>query len=282
MKTARILWNNIRGWLISPGFGKQSERELIIWDQRDSSKPIVQQKIDQSSGIMLPFFDEATQLLFIASKGEATIRYYELNDEAPHAHFVSAFNEGHPTRGITMIPKVLVNAKDCEIAKFYRTTAKDTIEPISFIVPRRSEQFQDDIYPPVVDSATPSLNGTDWASGQNKKQRYFQFTATEPKYLDADTDISHYYKETKAEFASLKTPISDKVGPKVAAAEIKSPDVKKSPGPTFQTPKITPSPQLGSVSSVDKSEDLRTAKDKIDELERQLRLKDEVIGDLRK
>lgn len=186
-KCAHLAFNNTRGWMMSVGFGQGSNRQLLIWDLKDPSKPLHTLAIDQASGVMYPFFDEATQILFITGKGEQNIRYYELTDEAPHCFYLSTCQEGSPQRGITALPKQYVNTKKCEIMRFYRLTDKDTIEPLSMIVPRRSEMFQADIFPPVVDSTTASMTCDEWKGGKDTPRRYFVFNAEgKPEYCDAE------------------------------------------------------------------------------------------------
>ena len=49
----------------------------------------------------------------------------------------------------------------CEIFRFYKLHAtKDVVEPISMIVPRKAEIFQDDIYPETA-APSPSLSGSE-------------------------------------------------------------------------------------------------------------------------
>ena len=52
-----------------------------------------------------------------------------------------------------------------EIARAYKTINDSYIEPVSFIVPRRSDNFQDDIYPPTL-GLTPAMSSTEWLSGK--------------------------------------------------------------------------------------------------------------------
>ena len=47
----------------------------------------------------------------------------------------------------------------CEITRFYKlNTSKDRVEPISMIVPRKTDVFQDDIYPETA-APIPALTG---------------------------------------------------------------------------------------------------------------------------
>lgn len=63
------------------------------------------------------------------------------------------------------MPKRGVNAHENEVARAYKTVNDLYIEPVSFIVPRRSENFQDDIYPPTV-GLTPAMGASDWLAGK--------------------------------------------------------------------------------------------------------------------
>ncbi|KAH7816062.1 coronin [Monocercomonoides exilis] len=299
VKTARFLFNNKRNWLMSTGFGQGSNRQVLIWDERNTTKPIVSNVIDQASGIMMPFFDEATQILFIGSKGEANIRYYELTEDPPHFFYITTFPEGTPTRGLTALPKQYVHSEHCEIMKFFRITAKDSIEPISFVVPRRSEMFQADIYPPVVDTTTPSMTGEEWIKGENKPPRYYVFTADgKGEHCSADEvpasatpSPSPVQSPQPAGFvpaSSSSTPsIPDGHVPKTQldAANAKIAELEK------QLAEIKAKAEGGNGSAKieqlekalkEKDEHIADTKAKIEELQKDIVTKDEAIAELKK
>ena len=54
-----------------------------------------------------------------------------------------------------MLPKRALSPMKCEVARMLKLTG-DSVEPISFIVPRKSEAFQDDIVPDTY-AGVPSL-----------------------------------------------------------------------------------------------------------------------------
>ena len=127
-------------------------------------------------------------MVYVAGKGDGNVRYYEILDEAPWVFYLSQFISGAPQRGFGVLPKRGCDTAQCEIFRFYKLHAtKDLVEPISMIVPRKSEMFQDDIYPETA-APKPSLTGKnikilkkfaspiykiqtfsaeDWISGQN-------------------------------------------------------------------------------------------------------------------
>lgn len=63
------------------------------------------------------------------------------------------------------MPKRGVNIHQNEVVRIYKSVADSYIEPISFIVPRRSENFQDDIYPPTT-GITPAMSSSEWQAGK--------------------------------------------------------------------------------------------------------------------
>ena len=63
------------------------------------------------------------------------------------------------------MPKRGCDINKNEIVRFFKLHATK-IEPISFTVPRKSELFQPDIFPPTA-SNEPSLSCEDWWDGQN-------------------------------------------------------------------------------------------------------------------
>lgn len=65
------------------------------------------------------------------------------------------------------MPKRGLNTSHCEIFKFYKLhTTRSLCEPISMIVPRKSDQFHDDLYPDTV-APRPALTALEWKGGLN-------------------------------------------------------------------------------------------------------------------
>jgi hypothetical protein len=109
---------------------------MALWEARDLSKPLLKQTIDSASGLIMPFFDKDTSLLFLAGKGDGNIRYYEVVDEAPYIHYISEFKSNVPQRGLCLLPKRAVNVSECEVVRICKLSTKLN-EPVSFQVPRK-------------------------------------------------------------------------------------------------------------------------------------------------
>jgi coronin-1B/1C/6 len=164
VKGMRVCFLGAKEKLFSMGFSKTSERQFSLWDPKKLTEPVRTENIDTASGILMPFYDNDTSILFLAGKGDGNIRYYEVVDEAPYVHFLTEFKSATPQRGMGWYPKLGVDLSTCEIARLLKLTGT-AIEPISFAVPRKSDQFQDDLYPPTF-AGLPALSAAEWVGGR--------------------------------------------------------------------------------------------------------------------
>ncbi|PYI07682.1 coronin-like protein crn1 [Aspergillus sclerotiicarbonarius CBS 121057] len=163
-KNSRSVWLGERDRIATTGFSKMSDRQLALWDIRAPREPISGFKtLDSISGVCMPFWDEGTQCLYLAGRGDGNIRYFELENDK--FEYLAEYKSADPQRGIAFMPKRGVNTHDNEVARAFKTVNDGYIEPISFIVPRRAETFQDDIYPPTV-GLTPAMGPAEWFEGK--------------------------------------------------------------------------------------------------------------------
>jgi len=142
-KPFRFCWLGSSGGLITVGFTAQSKRELKVWDPRgDVSKPLNATELDQAAGVIMPFYDEDTRMLYLAGKGDGNIRYYEMVDGEPYVYPLAEYRTNVSTKGADCLPKRACNAMKCEVARFLKLT-NDSVEPVSMIVPRKEQSFQE-------------------------------------------------------------------------------------------------------------------------------------------
>ncbi|GAA5891381.1 hypothetical protein JCM6882_004677 [Rhodosporidiobolus microsporus] len=229
VKGSRVAWLGSLDRIVTTGFSRTSDRQMFLWDARELAKgPIKQQNIDQSSGMLMPFFAPANNVLFVAGKGDGNIRMYELeNDEL---FYLSDYTSPQPQRGMCFAPPRAVDVGGNEIAKAYKAVGT-TIEPISFVVPRKSDSFQADLFPPVP-SDEPALSAADWFGGKSSAPILVN---QETRQHTAGSGVSTYKPSPPA-----ATP-----APAPAAAPTPAPEPVKAPTPTppaAATPAREPSP----------------------------------------
>ncbi|XP_053341821.1 coronin-B isoform X1 [Clarias gariepinus] len=153
------------GNIFTTGFSRMSERQLALWNSKSMDEPISVHEMDTSNGVLLPFYDPDTNIVYLCGKGDSSIRYFEITDEAPYVHYLNTFSSKEPQRGMGYMPKRGLDVNKCEIARFYKLHERKC-EPIIMTVPRKSDLFQDDLYP---DTAGPdwALEAEEWFEGKN-------------------------------------------------------------------------------------------------------------------
>jgi len=168
-KGSRIVWLGDRDMCLTTGFSKMSERQYYLWDTNDLSKALKEENIDTSSGIMMPFFDEDSNMVYIAGKGDANIRYFEVtgDDKSPIVA-LDNYGSSDPQCGSGWLPKRACKINECEVARFYKLHPKGVIEPISMIVPRKGDMFQEDLFPDCRNDV-PAMTADEFKGGKNAR-----------------------------------------------------------------------------------------------------------------
>ncbi|XP_065424891.1 coronin-1C isoform X1 [Chrysemys picta bellii] len=153
------------GNVFTTGFSRMSERQLALWNPKNMEEPIALHEMDTSNGVLLPFYDPDTNIIYLCGKGDSSIRYFEITDESPYVHYLNTFSSKEPQRGMGFMPKRGLDVNKCEIARFFKLHERKC-EPIIMTVPRKSDLFQDDLYP---DTAGPeaALEAEEWFEGKN-------------------------------------------------------------------------------------------------------------------
>lgn len=216
-KKATLMFMDNHQKLASVGFSKSSARLIQIWDPKKTDKPLHEQEIDQSAGVFMCNYDPDNSILYLAGKGDSSIKYFEIVDEAPYFHFLSEFRNSSSQKGIGWVPKYACDTKKCEIARALRLL-RDAVQPVSFMVPRKSDMFQADIYPETyagecMQEAKDYLDGKNVAPamksmkpGEGGERKKMEFTAKKsPAELQKELDAANArIKELEAEVAKLK------------------------------------------------------------------------------
>ncbi|XP_049576287.1 coronin-2A [Syngnathus scovelli] len=164
-KASKVLILDNVNKLLTSGTSRWNDRQIVLWDLGDLSVPLVEENLDGSSGFLFPFYDPDTHMLYLAGKGDGNIRYYEISSEKPYIHYLTEYRSNLPQKGMGVMPKRGLDVSMCEVFRFYKlVTIKTLIEPLSMIVPRRSESYQEDIYPMTAGNK-PALTANEWLSG---------------------------------------------------------------------------------------------------------------------
>lgn len=154
------------GLVFTTGFSKMSERQYSLRTPDMLAEPIVMVELDTSNGVMFPLYDPDTNMVFLCGKGDSVIRYFEITAEPPFVHYINTFQTPDPQRGIGMMPKRGCDVSCCEISRFYRLTNSGLCQVVAMTVPRKSELFQEDLYPDTLGDSS-ALTADEWLNGQD-------------------------------------------------------------------------------------------------------------------
>ncbi|WRT63362.1 uncharacterized protein IL334_000267 [Kwoniella shivajii] len=210
VKGSRVVWLGDRDRIATTGFSRMSDRQVSLWDTAGLTN-LETTSLDSSAGIIMPFYAEGNDVLFLAGKGDGNIRYYEF--EGDSLHFLNEYKTSDPQRGMTFLPRRALDVKENEIARAYKL-AGGCIEPLSFIVPRKAESFQADIFPPAT-SIEPAQTAADYFAGKTAR----------PKVLDLETRAT----------SSNSAPIPESVKPAPTPAA-SAPAASATPSPPAPEP----------------------------------------------
>ncbi|GAB1226890.1 hypothetical protein ENUP19_0307G0011 [Entamoeba nuttalli] len=224
-KGMRCLWMQNNEMIVTTGFSRSAEREIAFWDPRSLESPLCRHTVDNQSGVLMPFYDPDLSILYLGGKGDSTISYFEIVHKKPYFYSLNTFRGEKPQSGLGVIPKRLCNTTICEITKFMKIVP-DGVVPISFCVPRKSEFFQDDIFPNTY-AGIQTETSNEWKQGiTNEPNLSFNFglqyippeniinssnqCITLPKIPISDKEIKEECEQLKRRINYLETELSKK------------------------------------------------------------------------
>jgi len=206
-KAWRAVWCGKLDKIFTVGSTKLSERQYMFWDPRNLTKPLVDSIIDVQSGLIMPFFDEDTSIMYLAGKGDTSIRYYEVENESPYIHSIEAFRSAKAQIGMAMVPKYLLDTSICETTRVFKLVA-DAIIPVHFKVDRKSSHFQDEIYPDTKGPTAP-VTAEEWFSGKDGDPILISLNPKKNKDLKSlGADVKEF---TTTQAKEIKVKLPDKV-----------------------------------------------------------------------
>lgn len=169
---------------------------------------------------------------------DGNIRYFEYAQDK--FEFLSEYKSADPQRGVAFLPKRGINTHENEVMRAFKTVNDSYIEPISFIVPRRAEVFQDDIYPPVV-GTKPAISSREWFDGKDglpvKIDLGSIYAGEEPTKITSD-----YNPVSKAPVSPRsRSPVKEESEPMKQAPQ---------PSPSFRGPPPSMKEQTSSIATL--------------------------------
>ena len=223
LRGGRAVFYDKLNMVATTGFSASSGRQVAVRDIRNPEKPLAQLDIDSNNGILAPFVDEDLGVLILFSRGDALIRFYDLQSAENPLVQCNSFQNKEAVRAFARAPKYCVDTNVCEIDRFYVINQAKQLQTTQVIIPRKNaEIFQDDIYPETM-KPVPGVEFDDWKGG---KEPTFQKFSLENGYTPADGPAFSVTAAPEETFESLKAE-NTKLKARVAELEAEIAKLKK-------------------------------------------------------
>lgn len=112
----------------------------------------------------------------------------------------------------------------------FKTVADSYVEPVSFIVPRRAETFQEDVYPPTV-GLKAAMSAADWFAGKDGLPPKISLESVYDG--NAPVEVASTYKPPVAA-TPASAPAPAKAEPAAASAPVPTPAASRAPPPSVK------------------------------------------------
>jgi len=213
LRGSRAVFYDKLNMIATTGFSATSQRQVMVRDVRNPEKALKTIEVDSNNGILAPFIDEDLGVLTCFSRGDAMVRFYELQSDEKPLIELNSFATKEAVRAFAQAPKYCVDTNACEIDRFYIVTQTKIAQQTQLIVPRKNADiFQDDIYPET-NQPVPAVEFDAWKEGAEPEFKKFSL---ENGYTPADGPaftIQAVEEETveslKAENEKLKQRIAE-------------------------------------------------------------------------
>lgn len=213
LRGSRAVFYDKLNLIATTGFSSTSQRQIMVRDYRNPEKALVTHEVDSNNGILAPFIDEDLGVLTCFSRGDAMVRFFELQSEEKPLVELNSFATKEAIRAFAKAPKYCVDTNTCEIDRFYVITQTKILQKTQLIVPRKNADiFQDDLYP----ETNMPIAGAEFDAWKGGAEPEFKKFSLENGYTPVDGpafSVEAVQEETveslKAENEKLKARIAE-------------------------------------------------------------------------
>ncbi|OAV92610.1 hypothetical protein PTTG_04159 [Puccinia triticina 1-1 BBBD Race 1] len=232
-KCSRLAW--IGDHILTTSVNKLRDRQYSVFDPRSLNSPIKIERIDNSNGTLIPLVDPNRSILYLATRGESTLKWSKLNFSSTLT--VEAFNSMlpiSPVAGVAMAPinHRTVDVMKAELCKLMILTKNAEVVPLTMQAPKRQYlDFHADVMPSVR-SMGPAQTGKEWLQG---KDQSVELVSQDPS---ASSTLKSTIKQASVSVTLQPTPASDTV-----KSSVKSGPVSTTLQSTQESPQVPGSPK---------------------------------------
>jgi len=208
-KATKVFFVPEFNWIGATCYTRQAKRCMKIFDMNDLTTPIHNWVMDNASSVLMPHYDADINLLWLFGKGDGSVQFIELRNDSKKVHPLGMYRNSTPQKGGCFVPKPGLDVMKCEVARFMKLTQKDVI-PLSFVVPRKSELYQEDLFPETA-AGIPACTAEEWLGGANPEPRMTSLNPEERIGEDGEVVFQRAatYQELAAENEALQARVAE-------------------------------------------------------------------------
>jgi coronin-7 len=239
------------------------QREIAIYDQRNSGTPLKRITLDVGSSALEPVCDYDRGIVYMVAKGESSVRWVDVGSEDQGGNFAEGAHAlNFATTSAAIGPSIKCDTGVGEIAKLFiastaggsggGASAVDTINPASIRVPRRTYiDFHSDLYPLTPVRHGSGLESAKWMQGDDASLPLLSLDPAARGQVKQNGSASHSSSQ------GLQ-PTSEPIAPSAAQPSVQpiAPSATQTPIQTFPaaappaaTPKVTSQAKRAQESS---------------------------------
>jgi len=163
-RATRCTWMGRKNMFLTTGSDTFQTKKVAVWDPRNLSAPLKEANVGSGTGITIPMYDADLDIFYLSTKGEGSVKVYEVNDEKVFTD-INTFNSDNSSKGICMVPKHSLDIFGCEVGQLLKAV-NGAIVPVSMYMTRKTKGFHEDLFP-VTAACKPSMTAADFLSGKN-------------------------------------------------------------------------------------------------------------------
>ena len=173
-------------YFVVVGFNKNNDREMNLFDIRKVKEdqtmdsPLFSFKIDRLTGILTPYIDYESKLIYLNAKGEGNFFFFDI--EPDKFNKLNTLYTPEQALCLVQFERKGLDYNRNEIDRFYKFTPNNEVEIVSMILPRRNPGFDASLYPPLYcGEAVTSLSA--WKEGTNNEPMVKEINTIENKWV---------------------------------------------------------------------------------------------------
>lgn len=146
--------------IVSVGFTRGNQREALVYEFEDKNrelKLVSRTDVGTSPALLSPNYDEDTGLFYLYARGSTSAMVYDIHPVTGEIQFLIKLETSSAIgQSIAFFNKRYCDIKNVEIGRAVKCTNNNTLEYVSFTIPRAKPQyFQDDLFTPTRDVEMP-------------------------------------------------------------------------------------------------------------------------------